>query len=280
MFIWHVSHLLPAPWSPLENQPPNSVEAILSHRLQPFLTTFLRPQPHTISSPTDLRSSLHSLSQLFGRAVLFVTPLSGGLKSPPSSIYYHLLPSKLPTQSFLPLCVHARSLAHFCLSLCDHGARQAPPSMGFSRQEYWSGLPCPPPGHLPDPGDGTWVSWGSCIAGRFFTAEPPGKPSSHFTSAIKLNNDLLLAILLDSSLSFYNISVEKKIRELGSQKNLSWNYTPLGTDSMPLGTLFHLFNFTLFIWEMGVIIIPTGYTVVVRMKQDYIRQVSNVTPGA
>ena len=31
-------------------------------------------------------------------------------------------------------------------------ARQAPPSIGFSRQEYWSGLPCPPPGDLPDPG--------------------------------------------------------------------------------------------------------------------------------
>ena len=31
-------------------------------------------------------------------------------------------------------------------------ARQAPPSMGFSRQEYWSGLPFPSPGHLPDPG--------------------------------------------------------------------------------------------------------------------------------
>ena len=31
----------------------------------------------------------------------------------------------------------------------DH---QAPLSMGFSRHEYWSGLPCPPPGHLPDPG--------------------------------------------------------------------------------------------------------------------------------
>ena len=30
--------------------------------------------------------------------------------------------------------------------------RQAPLSMGFFRQEYWSGLPCPPPGDLPDPG--------------------------------------------------------------------------------------------------------------------------------
>ena len=30
-------------------------------------------------------------------------------------------------------------------------AQQAPLSMGFSRQEYWSGLTCPPPGHIPDP---------------------------------------------------------------------------------------------------------------------------------
>ena len=31
-------------------------------------------------------------------------------------------------------------------------ACQAPLSIGFSRQKYWSGLPCPPPGDLPDPG--------------------------------------------------------------------------------------------------------------------------------
>ena len=31
-------------------------------------------------------------------------------------------------------------------------SRQAPPSMGFSKQEYWSGLPFPSPGDLPDPG--------------------------------------------------------------------------------------------------------------------------------
>ena len=41
-----------------------------------------------------------------------------------------------------------------CPTLCDHMtvARQAPLSMGLSRQEYWSGLPCPPPGDLPGPG--------------------------------------------------------------------------------------------------------------------------------
>ena len=35
-------------------------------------------------------------------------------------------------------------------------AHQAPLSMGFSRQEYYSGLPCPPPGDLPDPGIEPW----------------------------------------------------------------------------------------------------------------------------
>ena len=50
-------------------------------------------------------------------------------------------------------------------------ACQASLSMGFSRQEDWSGLPCSSPGHLPDR-SGTCTS---CSAGRFFTAEPPGK---------------------------------------------------------------------------------------------------------
>ena len=40
------------------------------------------------------------------------------------------------------------------LTLCDPTdcSCQAPLSLGVSMQEYWSGLPCPPPGHLPDPG--------------------------------------------------------------------------------------------------------------------------------
>ena len=54
-------------------------------------------------------------------------------------------------------------------------AHQAPLSMEFSRQEYWSGLPFPFPGDLPDAGIG---SSSPALAGRFFTAEPPGKPLS------------------------------------------------------------------------------------------------------
>ena len=53
-------------------------------------------------------------------------------------------------------------------------AHQAPLSMGIPRQEYWSGLPFPPPGDLSDPG----VEPGSpALAGGFFTTEPPGKSS-------------------------------------------------------------------------------------------------------
>ena len=53
-------------------------------------------------------------------------------------------------------------------------AHYAPLSMGFSRQEYWSGLPFPSPGYLPDPRNRTGIS---CIAGRCFTTEPPRKPN-------------------------------------------------------------------------------------------------------
>ena len=53
---------------------------------------------------------------------------------------------------------------------------QAPLPMGLSRQEYWSGLPCPPPQGASQPRDQTHDSCVSSTAGRFFTTEPPGKP--------------------------------------------------------------------------------------------------------
>ena len=48
-------------------------------------------------------------------------------------------------------------------------ARQAPLSMGFSKQDYWSGLPCSPPGDLPDPGTEPVSLTSPASAGRFFT---------------------------------------------------------------------------------------------------------------
>ena len=51
-------------------------------------------------------------------------------------------------------------------------AHQAPLSKEFSRQEYWSGLPFPPSGNLPDP---QIEPASPALAGGFFTTEPPGK---------------------------------------------------------------------------------------------------------
>ena len=64
-----------------------------------------------------------------------------------------------------------------CLTLCDPWtvALQAPLSMRFSRQEYWSGLPCSPPGDLADPEIEPTSLMSPALAGRIFTTEPPGK---------------------------------------------------------------------------------------------------------
>ena len=52
-------------------------------------------------------------------------------------------------------------------------AYQAPPSMGFSRQEYWRGLPFPSPGGLPDPGI---EPRSRALQADALPSEPPGKP--------------------------------------------------------------------------------------------------------
>ena len=90
---------------------------------------------------------------------------------------------------------------------------QFPLSMGFSRQEYWNGWPCPPPGNLPNLGIKPTFPVSTALAGRFFTywatweAQPmiqvnspstlwsvnicsvlfPNKPSSISTGARELN---------------------------------------------------------------------------------------------
>ena len=54
-----------------------------------------------------------------------------------------------------------------------HVACQAPQSVGFLRQECWSGAPFPSPGNLPDPRSNTHLP---ALAGGFFTTEPARKP--------------------------------------------------------------------------------------------------------
>ena len=79
----------------------------------------------------------------------------------------------------LLICIKLLLLSHFscvqlCATLCTT-AHQAPLSMGFSRQEYWSGFPFPSPGDLPNLGI---EPMSPALAGRFSTTEPPGKPTT------------------------------------------------------------------------------------------------------
>ena len=73
------------------------------------------------------------------------------------------------------LCVC--SLAKLCLTLCNP-TDCGPPgsSMGFPRQDYWSGLPFPTPGDLPNPGMEPMSPVSPALACEFLTTEPPGKP--------------------------------------------------------------------------------------------------------
>ena len=73
-------------------------------------------------------------------------------------------------------------------SLWPHVARQAPLSIGFSRQEYWSGLPCPSPGDLPDPGIEPMSLISPALASRFFTISATWKAPTSSQWASKHRN--------------------------------------------------------------------------------------------
>ena len=79
-----------------------------------------------------------------------------------------------PQYCYPPCLVMVKSLSRVRLFATPWTvAYQAPPSMGFSRQEYWSGLPFPSPGDLPDPG---LEPRSPALEADALTSEPPGKP--------------------------------------------------------------------------------------------------------
>ena len=92
-------------------------------------------------------------------------------------------------------------------------AHQAPLSMGFSRQEYWSGLPCPPPGDLPDPRTEPRSLLSPELAGRFF--------STSTTLAVFI----ILFSSVKSSISFFSVMVllHNSLHSLNSISVLSWD---------------------------------------------------------
>ena len=70
------------------------------------------------------------------------------------------------------VCVCVNVYTHMCLVVSDslQSYEQAPLSMGFSRQEYWCGLPFPPPGYLPDPVTETKALVSPALAAEFFSS--------------------------------------------------------------------------------------------------------------
>ena len=88
--------------------------------------------------------------------------------------------------SMLTCLIHTKSLSHslsrvWLFATLWTVAHQTPPSMGFSRQEYWNGLPFPSPGDLPDPGI---KPRSPALQADALTSEPPGKPYTSFLQAL------------------------------------------------------------------------------------------------
>ena len=71
--------------------------------------------------------------------------------------------------SLLVVCMLSRFRRVWLSATLGSVARQAPLSLGISRQECWSGLPCPPSRDLPDPGIKPTSLMSPALAGRFFT---------------------------------------------------------------------------------------------------------------
>ena len=135
-------------------------------------------------------STLHLstfLTMFLGWSSMYVTTLSQGVLLAEANqdmcIAYVICSSLLPVQGkcFWLMLSHF-SRVWLCATLWTV-AHQAPLSMGFSRQEYWSGLLCPPPGELPDSGI---KLLSPALTGTSLPLGPPGKPHGkyyypHFT---------------------------------------------------------------------------------------------------
>ena len=84
------------------------------------------------------------------------------------------LPSPFNEAKYIQLLCCIQSVSHVRFFVASWTVvHQAPLSMEFSRQEYWSGLPFPTPGKFPDPGIEPMSLMYPALAGRFFTTSAP-----------------------------------------------------------------------------------------------------------
>ena len=128
---------------------------------------------------------LKSICFLFHLSSPFLSSL--GILCWSYSDFLRLISSLILNSSFLKYTFGGGLVAKSCLILWIPWTVpcRAPLCMGFPRQEYWSGLPFPPPGDLSNPGIKP-VS--SALAGGFFNTEPRGKPKKSHKCLINTPN--------------------------------------------------------------------------------------------
>ena len=125
---------------------------------------------------------------------------------------------------YIVVIAHVRVLSCFSrVQLCAIPwtvTHHAPLSMGFSRQEYWSGLPCCPPGDTPDPGIQAVPLMSPALAGGFFTTSATWEAllwSSNsfnvFQKFLRCKNELYLSIYtyIHTHTYAHKSSINKKI---------------------------------------------------------------------
>ena len=129
----------------------------------PTIQSMQLPMHSSSIQPAINHSSSYPTAQLFtSPTVLYSTSMTEDLPGKPDMLMQYPVQSKVKSLSHVRLFATLWTVAY-----------QASPSMGFSRQEYWSGLPFPSPGDLPDPG----IEPGSpTLEADALTSEPPGKP--------------------------------------------------------------------------------------------------------
>ena len=155
----------PAESKPILFLPPCSIPALKglmmpTHTGKSIFLLNLTTQMLTSYGTTVTDTSKNNVCQLSGH------PLSQ------SSWYIH--PSQITIYAHLYIvCMLSHVQLFVTLWTMAH---QAPLFMGFSRQEYWSGLPFPSPGDLPNPGIELVCPVSPAFISRFFTTEPLGKP--------------------------------------------------------------------------------------------------------
>ena len=143
-------------------------DAKMNHQLSPFMR---KGDVYLPRLPPDSR-------QLFWSTVVFYPSGSGVMATVSaevsSSVFFWDSPCLALREEWESMhgayCVISNSCSPMDCS------PQGSSVLGFSRQEYWSGLSFPPPGDLPDPGIEPVASASPALAGGLFTTVPPGKP--------------------------------------------------------------------------------------------------------